>query len=307
MSEKDLLQGLPPFLFGSAATISFALAVYLALHDRKGAAGILAGIALAAALLGYLPQLDSLSAFAVNVKLRSTLDRADEILAKLRDVSVINAKLAYTTMIWGNRFGAPRAVEKQRLLDEMDEQLEILKVNESDRAEFKKPYVRFIGFDFYQLYVRSIDYAVSRRGEELQAKLMLDPSNDNRAKAAEFTAKASAWRARVARNSVEEMPIDGFRKFLHDNTPRDAFSPEETVALDKLADEIADLFEASRRRGGYSKEAAEFYDRYSENGLGAALYRRIFTGSDNAMIYDAPSEHDAIASIQHKDVSLAHC
>jgi len=51
-----------------------------------------------AALLAYLPQLDSLSAFAVNVKLRSNLDRADEILVRLRSLTIVNAKLAYTTL-----------------------------------------------------------------------------------------------------------------------------------------------------------------------------------------------------------------
>jgi phosphotransferase system glucose/maltose/N-acetylglucosamine-specific IIC component len=63
MSEKELLQGLPPYLFATAAAASFALAVYLAVHDRKGASGILAAMAFVAALLAYLPQLDSLGAF----------------------------------------------------------------------------------------------------------------------------------------------------------------------------------------------------------------------------------------------------
>jgi len=51
MSERDLLQGLPPNLFATAATISFALAVYLAPNDRKGASEILAASALVAAVL----------------------------------------------------------------------------------------------------------------------------------------------------------------------------------------------------------------------------------------------------------------
>jgi hypothetical protein len=57
----------------------------------------------------------------------------------------------------------------------------------------------------------------------------------------------------------------------------DIFSAQETAALNKIADEIADLFEASRRKGGYTSEAAEFYDRYNDDGLGASLYRRAFT------------------------------
>jgi hypothetical protein len=275
VSDKDLLQGLPPYLFATAAAVSFALAVYLALHDRKAASGILAGMALVAALLAYLPQLDSLSAFAVNVKLRSSLDRADEILTKLRNLTIVNAKLGYTTLAWGNRLGTPKASAKQRILDEIDDQLSNMNVSEDERAEIKRSYVRFIAFDFYELYTRSINYALSRRMEQLQAKLSAEPNDGNRAAAQEFNTKSSEWRSRLARISLEEIPIDGFRKFLHDNTSVDTFSSEETVALNKIADEIADLFLSSRQKGGYTKEAAEFYDRYYD-GMSAALYRRVF-------------------------------
>jgi len=97
-AKRSCFRGCRTYLFATAATISFALAVYLALHDRIRASGLLAGLAFVAALLAYLPQLDSLSAFAVNVKLRSNLDRADEILVRLRSLTIVNAKLAYTTL-----------------------------------------------------------------------------------------------------------------------------------------------------------------------------------------------------------------
>lgn len=278
MSERDLLQGLPVYLFATAATVSFALAVFLALHDRKGVSIILLAAALVAAVLAYLPQLDSLSAFAVNVKLRSSLDRADEILTKLRKLSIANAKLGYTTLAWGNRLGKPKASSKQLILDEMDDQLSNMNVSEDERADIKRSYVRFIGFDFYQLYARLIGYALNRRMEQLQAELVAAPNDENRAAAQEFTTKSSEWRSRLARVSLEEMPIDGFRQLLHDNTPVNTFSPEETAALNKTAGEIADLFERSRRKGGYTQQAAEFYDRYYDNGMGAALYRHVFDG-----------------------------
>jgi hypothetical protein len=275
MSEKELLQGLPPFLFATAATISFALAVYLALHDKKGASTILGAMALVAALLAYLPQLDSLSAFAVNVKLRSSLDRADDILEKLRNLTVVNAKLAYTNLTWGNRFDAPKAMDKQRLLDEMDQQLIAMNVGADERAEIKRSYIRFIGFDFYQLYIVAIDYALSKRMEALQAAVQAEPSEANRLAAQNFNVKMSEWRSARARSSLEKMPIVDYRKFLHDNTPIDTFSPQETVALNKLGDQIADLFEASSRKGGYTDKAAEFYDKYHD-GLGAGLYKLVF-------------------------------
>jgi hypothetical protein len=275
MNERDLFDGLPPYLFAAAATIAFALAIYLALHDRIKGGTLLGALAFVAAVLAYLPQLDSLSAFMVNVKLKSSLDRADEILNKVRDLSLVNAKLAYTTLTWGNRLGAPKASERQRLLDEMNEQLAVLKVPADERAQIQQSYVRFIGFDFYQLYVRCIDYALNRRMEELQRRVQVESNDANRTAAQEFNIKMSEWRRRALNSLPDEIPLDTFREFLHDKTPAETFSPAETTALGKLADQIADHFEASRRKGGYTQEAAEFYDRYNE-GLGATLYQRIF-------------------------------
>jgi hypothetical protein len=263
---------LPPYLFAAAAAVAFAFAVFLLLHDRKGAASILGAMALVAALLAYLPQLDSLSAFAVNVKLRNSLDRADEILAKLRDLSIVNAKFAYTILAWGNRLGTPRAIEKQRLLDEMDEQLSEMKVSNDERAELKRNYVRFIAFDFYQMYAGAIDYALNRGMEAAQAKVQSESTDANKTVAQQFSVRMNDWRLKRARPSLEQMPVDGFRKLLHDNMPLDTFSTEQTQQLTKIADQIADLFEASRQKGGYTKEAAEFYDKYND-GLGAALYK----------------------------------
>jgi hypothetical protein len=272
-----LLAGLPPYLFGAAAAISFVLAVYLALHNRIGSSMVLSALALLTALLAYLPQLESVSAFAVNVKLRNSLDRAEEILTRLRAQSVVNAKLAYTTLAWGNRLGAPKAAEKQRLLDEMDDQLATMNVSADERSEIKIPYIRFIAFDFYQMFIRGIDYALSRRTEALQAKLQAEPTDTNRALAQTLATNTAEWRRRAFRSSLEQMPLDGFRQHLHDNTPQQAFSAEETAALSRLADQTADLFEASRRKGGYTAEAAEFYDKYNDQtGGGASLYRLIF-------------------------------
>jgi hypothetical protein len=274
MSEKELLQGLPPYLFATAATISFALAVYLALHDKLKASGVLGALALVAALLAYLPQLDSLSAFFVNVKLRSNLDRADEILARLRKLTIVNSKLAYTTLAWGNRMGTPQASEKQQLLDEMDQQLSDINVDPDERAGIKRSYIHFIAFDFYQLYTRTIDYALNRRMEALQAALQASPTDANRTAAQNFNTEMSQWRSKSVASS-ENVPIDDFRHYLHGNTPNDAFSLDKTVKLEKLADQIADLFEASQRKGGYTTEAAKFYDQYNGD-FGASLYKRTF-------------------------------
>lgn len=281
MSEKELLAGLPPFLFAAAAMVSFVLAVYLVLHDKVAGASMLAAVAFLSALLAYLPQLESVSAFAVNVKLRSSLDRADEILNKLKAQSVVNAKLAYTTLAWGNRLGAPKAVDKQKVLDDVDEQLATLNVSSDEREEIKRTYLRFIGLDFVTLYVRAIDYGFNRKNEELQAKFQKDPSDPNRTALQTFTVKMSDWRSAAFRYSLEQIPMGGFRAYLHEKTPADAFSSDETKALHEMADRIADHFEASRRKGGYTAEAAKFYDDYFQDGVGVGIYRDVFKPKSN--------------------------
>jgi hypothetical protein len=166
-------------------------------------------------------------------------------------------------------------VNKQKLLDEMDAQLSAMNVSVDERAEIKRSYIRFIGFDFYQLYVSTIDYALSRRMEALLEKNQENPSEENRVSAQTFNVKMSEWRSGRNRSPLEDMPVDEYRKFLHENTPKDTFSIQETALLERLADQIADLFEASRRKGGYTLEAAQFYDKYND-GLGAGLYKLVF-------------------------------
>jgi hypothetical protein len=270
MDEKELLSGLPPYLFGAAAAITLAIAVFLAVHSRSGAT-LMVIAAFLAAVLAYFPRIESVSALMVNVTLRKNIDRAEEILNKLRTLSVVNAKVAYTTLAWGNRFGSPTAAEKQRLLDAMDEQLTAMDVSANERREIKQPYVRFIAFDFGQLYIVAIDYASNRRMEALQRAFQAQAIDANRTAMQNFAAKQAEWRSKALSDlQVERIPIDGFRKYLHDRTPTDTFSPQETEALNRLADHVADLFEASKRKGGYTTDAAQFYDAHAGSG-GASL------------------------------------
>jgi len=52
----------------------------------------------------------------------------------------------------GQSAGKPRATDKQRILDEMNDQLTAMEVSPEERAEITQLYVRFIAFDFYQLF-----------------------------------------------------------------------------------------------------------------------------------------------------------
>jgi hypothetical protein len=78
MLWKQIVEGSPPYLLSMAAAISFVSAVWLGWTNKVAAAALLSGLFLLCVVLAYFPQLDSITAFSVDVRLRKTLDRADE-------------------------------------------------------------------------------------------------------------------------------------------------------------------------------------------------------------------------------------
>jgi hypothetical protein len=70
-----------------------------------------------------------LQSLGVQVELRETLDRAEEIIGCVCKLAAISARASYLTITWGKRLGTPAEREKQALLDEIDNQLAELKVS----------------------------------------------------------------------------------------------------------------------------------------------------------------------------------
>jgi hypothetical protein len=161
------------FLYFVAALAMFALlcAVYQAMNNKLGSATVLGTIFLVGSLIVFIPQLEVLKAWGVEARLRQSLDRAEEIIGRLRQLSVISAKATYTAMTWSNRLGAPSAKEKQALLDQVDEQLTSLDVSEQERAQIVSPYVKFIALDYFQIFARVIDRYVEWKRGELSRRL----------------------------------------------------------------------------------------------------------------------------------------
>jgi hypothetical protein len=127
---------------------------YQAINERLASAGVLAGLFIAAAFLLYLPQLETFKAFAVEVRLRQSLDRAEEILGRLKGLAIISAKVSYMTLAWGNRIGSPSAKQKQAILDGVNEQLVALNVAKDERREIVRPLVRLIGVDMWSFIAK---------------------------------------------------------------------------------------------------------------------------------------------------------
>jgi hypothetical protein len=148
----------PPYLFALAAATCFVLMIVFAFKDKLKAATLLATVFFVSVVLGYFPQLDSIAAFSINVKLHNNLQRAEEILKQLRDLAVLNAKSSYFAMTWSNLYGGmPSAKNRQTILDEVNQELATLKVSDEDLQVMTRQYVQKIGVELYEIYAGVID------------------------------------------------------------------------------------------------------------------------------------------------------
>src|SRR5262249_8568968 len=121
------------YLVAALAMFSLLCAVYQAMNDKLLSATTLGSIFLVAALILYIPNLEVLKAWGVEARLRQSLDRAEEIIDRLRRLSTLSARVTYLTMAWSNRWGEPSGREKMSLLDDIDKQLEGRDVTPEER------------------------------------------------------------------------------------------------------------------------------------------------------------------------------
>ena len=98
----DRLKEIFAYFLAAMAMFSLLCAVYQEMNDRLSSAGLLAGIFVATAILLYLPDVETFKGFAIEAKMQiqQKLDRAEEILGKMRQLSIANAKVAYFSLAW---------------------------------------------------------------------------------------------------------------------------------------------------------------------------------------------------------------
>lgn len=254
-------------LFFAAAMAVFALicAVYQAMHEKNGSATVLATIFLVCVLVVFLPKLEVLEAWGVKAHLVRTLNEADEILAKLRQLAVTNAKAVYMNVGWGNRMGSPRTKEKQAMLDEVDAQLRDLKVSVEERKALTATYVRLIGFDLYMNYVRTLERYWQFKQQDMMQEAAREPTNQ------EIRVELERWRVGLTQwkpnyQLFDRLDIASFEDEINRVTPSGWLSEREQRALNSYRDEILRMLRVVSEKGGYTAEAASYYDTYSDLG-----------------------------------------
>jgi len=255
------------FLYFVAAMSMFSLlgAVYQAINNEKSSAVTLGTIFLVTALVVFIPQLEVLKVWGVETKLRQSLDRAEEIIGRLRRLSVISARATYMQMAWGNRMGTPSAKDKQAILDEIDSQLTSLKVTTEERKEITAPYVQLIGFDFYILFTHTLDRYANSKGDMLVRKHNTNATEDSQNGLNKYNAAVGKWRgAALGHGPYERLKDYKLADEMQKVMPTDWLDEKERAATEKFKTEIIGLFDACAAKGGFTPAAADYYDRYHD-------------------------------------------
>ena len=259
------------------AVFSIACAVYEAVNQRLASAAMLGGLFIACTFIVFLPKLDVLEAFGVKAQLSKTLDRAEEIIGKMKRLSEINARASYMTMAWSNRMGTPSAKEKQAILDEVDAQLTDLNVTAEQRRAITRPYTQMITWDFYLFYTRLLDRYLSWKGDESVRRYNANNSEENKAAAQAFPVQQSAWRSvALGDDAFARLSTFKFADELVRVSPKDWLDEREQRGAEALRTQLARMVEECERKGGYTAEAAEFYDRYHDGSGYDAKIKELF-------------------------------
>lgn len=253
------------FVAAIIAVFSFIFAVYEGANQRVSSATFLGALAIACTFLVFMPKLEVFKVWGIEARLSKTLDRAEEILGKLTRLSQISASATYMQMAWGNRMGTPSVKDKQKILDDIDAQLVDLKVNPAELLALKKPFVQMIGFDFYNLYMGVLRSYAGLKNNDLTAAASQNPANSEAV--FEHSRKITPWSSRVnSVNPFDRLDTFSFEEELDRVTPvQDEWLNEnERKVIVGFKNQLVSIFGGCRQKGGYTTEAASFYDDYHD-------------------------------------------
>jgi hypothetical protein len=244
---KDAVDASPPYLLGGGAIVSLVLVGILAWQNKTGPAGVLVALFVLCVALAYFPRLDSVKAFSVDIRLRRTLDRAEEILGRIKALSLLNGKATYAGMAWASRWGGMPIEEKQKIADQIDEQLKSYGATDADIAAIKEQYVALIGYDLVNYFEDALAQYVANANSTAK-------SSANVAWLDRFNA---TQRLNAENILASEPSAAGF--LLKSQIPRDLVKPDDAAKFERFAERIAQLWSGCRTRGGYTNDAIDFF------------------------------------------------
>jgi hypothetical protein len=262
----DRLRDVVLFVSGAMAIVSVILALYEGFNQRLPSAAFLGTLFVACTFMVFLPKLEVFKAFGVEAKLQQTVTEAMATLASLKRLAEISARASYLTIAWGNRFGAPPARERQAVLDQIDDQLVELKVSPQEMEIIQRPFVNMVRLDFFFLFNGTLQQYAGLLNEQLVANVR--SSQDPNAASAVVMRHSdliTAWTNRTRNDDVAaDLDHKSLESILNNYMPKSGewLAEKDLRVIEKFKDEIVRLNADCEKKGGYTSEAAAYYDKY---------------------------------------------
>ncbi|WP_245448792.1 hypothetical protein [Bradyrhizobium ottawaense] len=272
------------FSYFAAAMSIFALlgAVYQAFNDQKGSALTLGTIFLVGALIVFLPQVEFIKTLGVEARLRQTVTEAVATLASVRRLAEISARASYLTIAWGNRLGTPSARDKQSVLDDIDAQLSDLKVTPEERAIIVKPWVAMIKADFFFLYSRVVREFATIKASDLTARIHATQSREAQEASMAHSDLITPWSNQTSKfGAMERLERKSLAAVIDEYMPAKGgwLSEKELATFETFKLELVRLNDNCAKKGGYTPEASDYYDRYKEGQNDKAQAKQLWEAS----------------------------
>ena len=252
------------YVCAAMGIFSIIFCVYQAANNRIQSALI---CFLAFALCGtyvFIAQIKAFKVWQIEVQLRDKLNEANSTIEQLRQLAIVSAKAAYLTIGRGTRFSSPNSAEKQKILDEVDTQLKALNISDHQRHQLSSNYIKVVGFDFYMLYVKTLERYFQFRIQDLQSQLNKAPDNTT------LKEEVERWRAGRPTFKPNHNLFAQLQSYsLPDEMDRLStgwLNNTEQKAVTAFRNQILTLYKASEEKGGLTPEAADYYDHYDDLG-----------------------------------------
>jgi len=105
--DMEKLREIYVFVCFALGVVALILCVFQAWSGKIGSASALGAAFVICGVFLFLSQIKTFKVWEVQVELRETLDRAEEIIGRVRQHAAISARASYLTIAWGNRLGTP--------------------------------------------------------------------------------------------------------------------------------------------------------------------------------------------------------
>jgi cell division protein FtsB len=265
--DMEKLREIYVFVCFALGVVALILCVFQAWNGKIGSASALGVAFVICGVFLFLSQIKTFKVWEVQVELRDTLDRAEEIIGRVRKLAAISARASYLTIAWGNRLGTPPAREKQAVFDEIDSQLAELKVSPKELADIQRPFVKMVRLDFFFLFKGVLSQYATILNTELVADV--HAAKDPNAAGAVLNRHAeliTAWTKRTQKEDPSaDLEKESLADALNEYMPKagEWLNDKELAVMQKFKAEILRLNADCEKKGGYTPEAVTYYDRYS--------------------------------------------